>query len=122
MAETVLRDNIHYLMTLARAEEIVVGPEIKKPDCSATAIKGPVEIYVSLKGVLNIAAEIDRLKKEKSKIDKDLVSLNRKLFNEDFLGKAPREIIEKEKGKHEELIMMRDKITDSIQMLKEAEG
>ena len=121
-AETVLRDNIHYLTTLSRAETITVGPEISKPNCSATAIKGPMEIYVSLKGVLNIAAEIDRLKKEKAKIDKDLVALNRKLFNEDFLGKAPKEIIDKEKGKHEELTMMRDKITDSINILKEAEG
>jgi valyl-tRNA synthetase len=122
LAETVLRDNIHYLKALARADEITAGPDTGKPACSATAIKGPIEIYVSLKGVLNIAAEIDRLKKEKAKIDKDMVALNRKLFNEDFLGRAPREIIEKEKGKHEELIMMRDKITDSINMLKEAEG
>lgn len=121
-AETVLRDNIHYLTTLARAESITIGPDIRKPDCSATAIKGPIEIYVSLKGVLNIAAEIDRLKKEKAKIDKDLVALNRKLFNEDFLGKAPKEIIEKEKAKHEELTMMRDKVTESINILKEAEG
>jgi valyl-tRNA synthetase len=80
-----------------------------------------MEIYVYLKGVLNIAAEIDRLKKEKAKVDKDLVMLNSKLFNEDFLGKAPKEIIEKEKAKHEEVSRMRDKITDSINMLKEAE-
>jgi valyl-tRNA synthetase len=120
-AETVLRENLHYLKTLARADDVAVGPEIKKPDCSATALKGSMEIYVYLKGVLNIAAEIDRLKKEKAKVDKDLVMLNSKLFNEDFLGKAPKEIIEKEKAKHEEVSRMRDKITDSINMLKEAE-
>ena len=47
--------------------------------------------------------------------------LNSKLFNEDFLRKAPKEIIKKEKAKHEEVSRMRDKITDSINMLKEAE-
>ncbi len=120
-AEKVLRENLHYLKTLARVDEITVGPGINKPDCSATIIKGSMEIYVSLKGVLNIAAEIDRLKKEKTKVDKDLVMLNSKLFNEDFLRKAPKEIIEKEKAKHEEVSRMRDKITDSINMLKEAE-
>jgi valyl-tRNA synthetase len=121
-AETVLMDNIHYIKALARAEEIAVGPDISKPAYSATAIKGSMEIYVSLKGVLNIAAEIDRLKKERAKVDKDLVALNRKLFNEDFLGKAPRDIIDKEKAKHEEQVRVKDKITDSINMLKEAEG
>jgi valyl-tRNA synthetase len=120
-AETVLQDNIHYIKTLAKADEIVVGPDIRKPDGSATTIKGSMEIYVSLKGVLNIASEIDRLKKEKAKVDTALVALNRKLFNEDFLQKAPKDIIEKEKAKHEELIRMRDKITDSIKLLKEAE-
>jgi valyl-tRNA synthetase len=120
--ETVLMDNIHYIKALSRAAEISVGPDISKPACSATAIKGSMEIYVSLKGVLNIAAEIDRLKKERAKVDKDLVTLNRKLFNEDFLQRAPRDIIEKEKAKHEELVRVKDKITDSINMLKEAEG
>jgi len=120
-AETVLRNNIHYIKTLAKADEIEFGPDIRKPDCSATSIKGSMEIYVRLKGVLNIASEIDRLKKEKAKIDRDLVAMNRKLFNEDFLRKAPKVIVEKEKAKHEELVKTRDKITDSINMLKEAE-
>jgi valyl-tRNA synthetase len=120
-AETVLQDNIHYIKTLAKADEIAVGPDIRKPDGAATAIKGSMEIYVNLKGVLNIASEIDRLKKEKAKVDTALVALNRKLFNEDFLQKAPKDIIEKEKAKHEESMSIRDKITDSIKLLKEAE-
>lgn len=120
-AGTVLSDNIHYLKLLAKAEEIFIGPDISKPHCSATAIKGPFEIYVSLKGILNIASEIDRLGKEMAKVDKDLAALNRKLFNEDFLEKAPKEVIEKEKAKHRELSRIKNKITDSINMLKEAE-
>jgi valyl-tRNA synthetase len=120
-AEKVLRDNIHYIKTLAKADRIEVGADIRKPDGAATAIKGSFEVYVNLQGVLNIASEIDRLKREKAKVDTTLVALNRKLFNEDFLQKAPKDIIEKEKAKHEELMKMRDKITDSIKMLKEAE-
>ena len=120
-AEAVLRENIQYLLTLSRAEDMRIGPDLKKPVGSATAVKRSLEIYVSLKGVLNIAAEIDRLKKEKTKVERDLISLNRKLFNEDFLGKAPKEVVEKEKAKHEELTRIRDKITESMNMLKEAE-
>jgi valyl-tRNA synthetase len=80
-----------------------------------------VEIYVPLKGVLNIATELDRLKKEIGKIDTAIVSLNRKLFNDDFLQKAPQEIIEKEKAKYEEVVGMKERIKESIKMLKEAE-
>jgi valyl-tRNA synthetase len=74
-----------------------------------------------LKGVLNIAVEIDRLNKDKTKSDTALLSIGKKLFNEDFLQKAPQEIIDKEKAKYEELMTIRDKITESIKILREAE-
>jgi len=80
-----------------------------------------MEIFVPLKGLLNIAAELDRLMKDMAKVELSIASLNKKLFNDDFLQKAPKEIIEKEKTKYEELIHMKDRITESIKMLKEAE-
>jgi len=119
--ENILKENVHYIKSLARVDRIEIGGDVRKPEGSATSIKSSVEIFVPLKGVLNIAAEIDRLKKEKAKIDASLVSLGKKLFNDDFLQKAPREIIEKEKAKYDELITMRDKINESIKMLREAE-
>ena len=98
-----------------------MGADIGKPPGSATAVKSSMEIFVPLKGVLNIASEIDRLNKDKTKIDAALIALGKKLFNDDFLQKAPQGIIEKEKAKYEEFVTMRDKITDSIKMLGEAE-
>jgi valyl-tRNA synthetase len=119
--QTILSDNLSYVKALAKTEEIKVGMDVTKPDGSATCVKSSMEIFVPLKGVLNIAAEIDRLKKEKAKVDTSLVALNRKLFNDDFLRKAPKDIIVKEKAKYEELTTMRDRITESIRLLKEAE-
>ncbi len=119
--QTILSDNLSYVKALAKTEEIKVGMDVTKPDGSATCVKSSMEIFVPLKGVLNIAAEIDRLKKEKAKVDTSLVALNRKLFNDDFLRKAPKDIIVKEKTKYEELTTMRDRITESIRLLKEAE-
>jgi valyl-tRNA synthetase len=120
-AEIILRENVHYIKSLARADEIEIGSDIKKPGGSATSIRSSTEIFIPLKGVLNIAAEMDRLKKDKAKVDTSLVNLGKKLFNDDFLQKAPREIIEKEKVKYDELMIMRDKITEGIKMLREAE-
>jgi valyl-tRNA synthetase len=121
IAESILRENVEYVRSLARADQIEIGPDIGKPEGSATSIKSSMEIYVPLKGVLNIAAELDRLKKEIGKIDAAIVSLNRKLFNDDFLRNAPKEVIGKEKAKYEELMGMKERIKESIKMLKEAE-
>jgi valyl-tRNA synthetase len=121
MAEKILKGNMQYLKNLAKAGEIKIGMNIEKPECSATSVKSSMEIYVPLKGVLNIAAEVDRLKKEEAKVDVSIVSLNKKLFNEDFLQRAPREIVDKEKAKYEELIIIKRRIMESIKMLKDVE-
>lgn len=120
-AEKILKDNLHYIKALAKAYEINTGMDIEKPEGSATSVKGSMEIFVPLKGLLNIAAELDRLMKDMAKVNFSIASLNKKLFNDDFLRKAPKEIIEKEKAKYEELIHMKERITESIKMLKEAE-
>ena len=119
--EKILEDNLHYIKALAKADEIKTGMDIEKPEGSATSVKGSMEIFVPLKGLLNIAAELDRLMKDMAKVKLSIASLNKKLFNDDFLEKAPKEIIEKEKAKYEEVIHMKDRITESIKMLKEAE-
>ena len=120
-ADKVLTKNVQYVRSLARAEEIIIGTSVRKPEGSATAVKSSMEIYVPLKGVLNIASEIDRLNKDIAKIETSVASLNKKLFNDDFLRKAPKEIVDKEKSKYDELVTMKERILESIKLLKEAE-
>ena len=119
-AETILRDNAGHIRVLARLDRLETGIHLKKPGGSATAIKKSLEIYIPLKGVLNVSAEIDRLIKERKKVEVSIDTLNKKLLNDDFLRKAPQEIIDKEKAKYDEFIHMRDKITTSIKILEEA--
>ncbi len=121
MAEKILKENVQYLKSLAKVSEIKIGMNVEKQKCSATSVKSSMEIYVPLKGVLNIDAEIDRLKKDETKVEVSIVSLNKKLFNEDFLQRAPREIVDKEKAKYEELIIIKRRIMESIKMLKDVE-
>jgi valyl-tRNA synthetase len=120
-AERILKDNLNYVKTLAKAETIKTGLAVLKPEGSATSHKNSMEIFVPLKGILNITAELDRLKKEKIKLEAGIASLNKKLFNDDFIQKAPKDIIEKEKAKYEDLVHMKDRIMESMKMLKEAE-
>ena len=47
--------------------------------------------------------------------------LNKKLFNDDFLRRAPKEIVDKEKAKYDELVKMKERILESIKLLNEAE-
>jgi len=119
--EKTLKDNLHYIKDLARLDTIRIGMLIDKPECSATAVKRSMEIYIPLKGILNIHAELDRLNKDIGKVDESVLFLNKKLLNEDFLQRAPAEIVEKEKARYEKFMSMKEKILESIKILKDAE-
>jgi len=121
-AESILLENELHIKNIARIDKLEIGTDILKPEGSATSIKSYLEVFIPLKGVLNIASEVDRLKREKVKVESSIATLDKKLFNDDFLSKAPQEIIDKEKAKYQQYIDVREKITDSIKMLIEAGG
>jgi valyl-tRNA synthetase len=81
-----------------------------------------MEIYVLLKGVLNIEAEMDRLRKTKVDVEGSISLLNKKLLNEDFLLRAPKEVVLKERAKYEELSLRKERIEESIKKLREVGG
>lgn len=118
-AEEILKENLPLISRLARAKDISIGGNAEKPKGSATAVKDSFEIYAPLEGLLNLSAEIDRLLKEKKKIEESMGLINRKLSNEDFLKRAPDDIIEKERSKHEELLARDKRLAASLIMLRE---
>ena len=118
-ALTVLNENQQYLKKLARADIIKTGAEVTKPAGSAVAVRNYTEVYIPLEGLLNVDLEIERLKKEDAKLDQDLIFLNKKLLNEDFVSRAPKEIVEKEKEKYNNFLKKKEKIQDNINKLYE---
>jgi valyl-tRNA synthetase len=114
----ILKNNETIIKKLAKLGSIVIGDDVKKPKGSASAVTPGMELYVPIKGVLDISEEIGRLDKELSKVNETISFLDKKLTNEDFLSNAPRKIVEKEKGRYAESIEKRDKIEDNIDRLK----
>jgi valyl-tRNA synthetase len=110
----VLSQHRVYVENLARAERITVVEQIEKPESAATAVAQDVEIFMPLKGIIDFAEEERRLKKEINKLEKDLATVSKKLSSEDFLRKAPHDIIEKEKSKAREVNEKREKLLTSL--------
>lgn len=106
------------LKSLAKIDSIKVDASYKpeKSDCSAV-IKD-AEIYLPLKGLIDIEKELERLNKELSKIETDLSRVEGKLSNDKFISSAPEDIVAKEKSKRDEFVELKNKITESINNLK----
>ncbi|RLC30876.1 MAG: valine--tRNA ligase [Deltaproteobacteria bacterium] len=107
------------IRSLARVGDITVDSGIAKPEASATAVFGRHQVHVLLKGLLNFEEEKKRLRKEISKIEKEIAASDKKLSNKQFLEKAPKDIILKVKEKVENLTLKREKLKQNLAFFEE---
>jgi valyl-tRNA synthetase len=114
----ILRHNISHVRNLARVESIEIGASVAKPEGSATAVFGRNQVHVILKGLLDFEEEKKRLRKEISKVEKDLEMLERKLSNPQFMEKAAAEIIEEVQEKREALGLRMEKLTHNLKFFE----
>ena len=112
--------NLHedLVKSLAKVENISSGTDIVKPKQSATSVVTGMEIYIPLQGLVDLEQEKRRMTKRISEIDRLLGGINAKLSNENFLKRAPENVIDKEKSNLEKLNEELEKITSNLDMLK----
>ncbi len=99
---------------LVRARSLELGPRVVKDKGCAGAPVGELEVIIPLPGVVDLGAEVERLKKEKSKIERELLAVDKKLSNEEFVKKARNEVVEKVRGKRDVLMTELKKIEESL--------
>ncbi len=89
--------NRDQLMKLARLDSIdVLTGEM--PKGAAQVVVEEATFVIPLEGLLDISAEIDRLTKDMAKHDGTIGKLTGMLSNENFVARAPEEVIAKNKG------------------------
>jgi valyl-tRNA synthetase len=72
---------------------------------------------VPLEGIIDLTQELDRLRKEITKISRDIEVFSKKLSNKNFVDKAPKEVVEKDTAKLEEFKVKREKLEQSLKVL-----
>jgi len=113
------KENQEYLVSMANVGELQVVKELdEKPPQSAAVVTAASEIYVPLGGLIDLDKEIKRLEKELANVEKDLAKAEAKLVNDNFLARAPEEVINKEKNKAEEARSKKEGILQRLQILK----
>jgi valyl-tRNA synthetase len=109
-----LDEHGHIIVNLSKLEALTVTPPGDRPLSSATSVFGESTIFVSLKDVLDFEAEQARLNKELAKIDKELNGVEKKLRNEDFLKKAPQEVVEGVRANRERLVEKKNRLENQL--------
>ena len=92
-----------YLERLAGTETIaVLAPGERAPE-SATALIGELTLLVPMAGLIDVAAEFERLQKLLTRAEADLAKVRTRLQSQSFLSNAPRAVVEAEQARAAEL-------------------
>jgi valyl-tRNA synthetase len=98
-SQRLMKHNENAIISMARVSDLAIGVAIEKPEDASIQVAGDVQIYVPLKGLVDVAAEEERLLKEIGKIDKEIEMFSKKLESPAFVDRAPAEIVAKERQK-----------------------
>ena len=114
-----LKEHERTITDLAKVSRLTVARagEIDKPKYAAGTVVRNVEVFVVLKDILDFESESNRLQKELGKLEKEFGLTYRKLSNDDFLQKAPHEVIEKERDKNARLGEKIEKLNRRLEIM-----
>jgi valyl-tRNA synthetase len=109
-----------YIKELARVEHLETGSDIEKPKVAASSVLGEMDLIIPLEGMMDFQEERNRVEKELKKIEKDLIFLNKKLSNPNFVKKAPAEVIEKDEKRKTILSEKQAKLEIHLKTIEQA--
>ncbi|NLZ17397.1 MAG: valine--tRNA ligase [Desulfobulbaceae bacterium] len=115
---TILQRHRSDIMALVRASELDIAEAGGVPNDAGHALVQDVELVVPLKGLIDVAAELEKLNKEQARLELELNRINTKLANEQFVAKAPPAVVAKEREKALELATRLEKILESINRMQ----
>lgn len=113
-----IKENYFFITKLGNLESIECGKDMEKPAQSGFRVTGNSEVYMILTGLLDIEAEVKKLKAQLDKVAVELEKMNAKLSNEKFTSKAPAHILERDRRIQKEYQDKFDKLSENIKELQ----
>jgi valyl-tRNA synthetase len=106
-----------YVKKLARVGTIDIIAPTWVPKRAASAVVDGAEIFIPLEGVIDISAERARLEKEIGRVQHLLDTIDKKLSNADFVNRAPKEVVQKEREKRANFTTNLEKLRRNLEQL-----
>ena len=119
LQRAVLEDGKADILKLAGGASVELFETLaEKPSQAASAVLEGVEIYLPLKGLMDLDKEVARLEKEISLATLEQQSLAAKLSNPGFTGKAPAQVVAKERERLEGIVARTAALEERLRELK----
>ena len=112
-----LRESLESMKALTGATTWAFGDDLAPAAGSARKILSYGELFVPLADLVDLDAERARLEAELHGVAADLSKVEGKLSNEQFLSRAPADVVEKERRKHEEFAQKKKRLEANLASL-----
>nr|WP_302595146.1 valine--tRNA ligase [uncultured Cellulosilyticum sp.] len=104
-----------FFAVLGYASEVVIQKDHTGIDSDAVSVVIPnATVYIPFAELVDVEKELERLGKEKTKLEGEVERVNKKLANEGFVAKAPAKLLEEEKAKKEKYETMLASVIERI--------
>jgi valyl-tRNA synthetase len=113
-----LRKHVTEINMFCRLNETVIDSAAVRPKFSGQAVVLGNQVYLELAGLIDIQVERDRITKEIAKTENLAAGTKARLENPSFAGKAPAEVVAKEKEKYQGILENMDKLRSSLAALE----
>jgi len=104
---------------LINAETVSLDPEYQPARGEPRVLTPLGELYLPLEGLVDTEAELDRIKKEIGKVEAELLTVRKKLSNENFVQNAPAAVVEEHRRRE---VDWNEKLSQLQKMLQALEG
>jgi valyl-tRNA synthetase len=112
-----LSSQIPAINLFAKLSETVVDVNAKKPEFAGSAVVKGNQIFLSLEGLIDKQVEIDRLTKEIARLKSMADGAKARLESENFVARAPKEVVEKEREKYRGILVNLEKTEKALASL-----
>ncbi|GKX66065.1 valine--tRNA ligase [Inconstantimicrobium mannanitabidum] len=107
-----------YIEKLASSSEVVFIDDKKDvPENAVSAVVKGGELFMPLLDLVDREKELERLNKEKTKLEGEIDRVEKKLSNERFVSKAPEAVVAEEKAKGDKYKSMLEAVIARIEAL-----
>ena len=108
------------IMAAIKASSLDVGIKVDNDIVMPSGISKLGDLYMSIKGIVDIESEVLKTEKQLIEVNSHLNNIHKKLNNTNFVERAPKNVVEKQKLMLIDLNEKNKKLTLTLEMLKKA--
>ena len=102
---------------LAKVDSLAWLDAASTPPANSLAMVGSLKMMIPLAGLIDLAGERDRLRKEISRLEGEVTRVNGKLSNQKFVANAPADVVAKEREKAADAEQKRAALSEQLTAL-----